>query len=269
MKNILILGGDNRNVFLFNLLNSEGYNVQKCFLESDLKEKISKSDVIISGIPFSKDGEFITNNFGETIKISSFLKYMEKKIFIAGKIDKKIVEELQVKNNYVIDLMENNKLAIRNTIPTVEGIVSLIIGNTDFCVCDSNIAVLGFGRVGKQATKILKSLGANVFVYEINKNEVANITLSGYNILNDFENSLSNMNVIVNTVPSRILEEKQLNYLNEKVLIIDVSSNPGGVDYDYADKKGIKVIHALGIPGKVAPKTVAVYIYEAIKDFIK
>ena len=40
-------------------------------------------------------------------------------------------------------------------------------------------------------------------------------------------------------------------------LVIDIASVPGGVDFQAAKKAGIPVIHALGLPGKYAPKSSA------------
>ena len=47
-------------------------------------------------------------------------------------------------------------------------------------------------------------------------------------------------------------------------LIIDLASKPGGVDMDAARDLGVKVIWALGLPGKVAPVTAGNIIKETI-----
>ena len=49
----------------------------------------------------------------------------------------------------------------------------------------------------------------------------------------------------------------------------DVASNPGGIDKASAQKLGLKVITALGIPGKEMPKTAGRYIKETIDKLIK
>lgn len=45
--------------------------------------------------------------------------------------------------------------------------------------------------------------------------------------------------------------------------------NPGGVDKIKAEMYKIKVITALGIPGKIAPETAAKYIKSAIEEKLK
>ena len=57
-------------------------------------------------------------------------------------------------------------------------------------------------------------------------------------------------------------------FSNKNTLIIDVASKPGGVDFEYAKRNGYKVIHALGIPGKIAPRTAATYMKNIIEKYI-
>ena len=61
--------------------------------------------------------------------------------------------------------------------------------------------------------------------------------------------------IIFNTVPAPVISRQVLDELAPETLIIDLASEPGGTDFDYASKLGITVVHALGIPGKFAPRT--------------
>jgi len=49
-------------------------------------------------------------------------------------------------------------------------------------------------------------------------------------------------------------------------LIIDLASYPGGIDFEIAKELGIKTNWALGLPGKVSPKSVATYMMEKLKN---
>jgi len=40
-----------------------------------------------------------------------------------------------------------------------------------------------------------------------------------------------------------------------RAVIIDLASKPGGTDFRYAERRGIKALLAPGLPGIVAPKT--------------
>ena len=66
-----------------------------------------------------------------------------------------------------------------------------------------------------------------------------------------------------------ILDDTNLDLLKKDCVIIDVASNPGGVDKNAAKKRGIKLIWALSLPGKVAPTTSAEYIKDTLYNVLK
>ena len=61
--------------------------------------------------------------------------------------------------------------------------------------------------------------------------------------------------IVFNTVPVLILNKDVLKKFKRSCLIIDLASNPGGTDFDYAKKLNLKTIWALGLPGKYSPRT--------------
>lgn len=270
--NISFIGGDNRNLILSDLFEAENNNVFRYGLYEDmesLKKCMESADIIVTAVPFSNDSENIyAPNTNKMIKIVNFISLANNKTIFGGKISNEFVIKMEEKNNKVIDIMKNESLAIKNTIPTAEGIIKILIENTDITIHESSIAVLGFGKVGKQTAKVLHSLGANIFCYDIKKEEVANIEMCGYNVLEDICKALGKMDIIINTIPQLILSQEILESINKRSLILDVSSKPGGVDFEYANKNNYKVIHALGIPGKIAPKTSAKYIKEIIENLV-
>lgn len=272
MKNITIIGGDNRNVYLSGLFKEYGYVVNKSFLPDDngtFEDNIENSNIIIIPMPVSMDNIHIYTPLSDKkLKISDFIKLVKDKIVIGGKLSNNLIEQLQKNNNKVFDLMDNEELVIKNTIPTAEGIVKLLVENTDIALVDSNIAVLGFGRVGKRVAYVLDKLGAKIFCYDIKKEEVANIKSCSYNVIEDICSNLGKFDIIINTIPEYIISKKELDTIRKGTFLLDVASNPGGFDHDYAKSIGLNCIHALGIPGKVAPKTSAKYIKEIIEKLI-
>ena len=64
---------------------------------------------------------------------------------------------------------------------------------------------------------------------------------------------LCGYDLVVNTVPARVLSEKELRDLKPGCLVIDLASKPGGVDFEAATRLGVRAIWALSLPGKVAP----------------
>ena len=70
---------------------------------------------------------------------------------------------------------------------------------------------------------------------------------------------LADMDLIINTIPDKVLDQAKLELIEKESLVIDLASKPGGVDFEKAGQIGIKVIWALSLPGKVAPVTAANY----------
>ena len=60
-----------------------------------------------------------------------------------------------------------------------------------------------------------------------------------------------------------------LKSIAQNTLILDLASMPGGVDKNAAKLLKIKVIHALGLPGKMAPYEAAIAIKNVILNLTK
>lgn len=230
-------------------------------------ENLSLADIIVSPIPFSKDGENIT---GTKIKIDEFCKSCINKKLISGAINKENRRKLEINNVEYVDLMELDEMAILNAIPTAEGTVLEVLKETNFTIFNSNVLILGFGRVGKIICNTFKGLGAKVYCEARKEKDLALIYSMGYNDinLNKLNNYLDKMDIIINTVPYMMLDEKRLKLLKKDCFVIDVSSKPGGVDFEAAKTVGINAKLVLGIPTKVAPKTAAEYMKKIIDRII-
>ena len=112
----------------------------------------------------------------------------------------------------------------------------------------SNILVMGFGRIGKIVAKMLQGIGAKVFCEARKKEDLAYIQAFGYTPidLSDLEENLGKFDIIINNIPTLILDKSRLNLLKKDVLILDLASKPGGVDFEYAKKQNIKTIWEIG-----------------------
>ena len=281
MNTFSVIGGDLRSVKLAQLLqkdrntvivnsmekNEEIISNLKINLESDIKIAIEKSDIIIAPTPFSKNGEDLFTVFSDKkIKISDLYGNYSDKIFLGGNISQEVFDNLSVSYKKVYDLMKVESLTILNTIATAEGTIDTIIQNTDTIIHGSNILILGFGRVAKTLAYKLKALDANITCAARKEADLAWIKTYGYNVLNiNFvKDELKQFDVIVNTVPHVILGEEELKNVKNNVLLVDLASKPGGIDFKVADMLNIKYVWALALPGKIAALSSAEFIKEYI-----
>ena len=193
------------------------------------------------------------------------------KTFLAGQLSEKIINNLQEKNVKYIDLLKREELVVLNTIATAEGAIQITMENTQKTIHGSNVLIMGFGRVGKVLAKMLDGIGAKVSCEARKNSDIAWIKAYGYNPihLSELESELGNYDIIINTIPFQILDENRLKCIKKECTIIDLSSNPGGVDRRAARELGLKLIWALSLPGKVAPMTSAEFIKETLYHILK
>lgn len=256
--------------FFLHLICSESMNCQKDFKEKllelinigsnirvtyDIDEVIDISNIIVTPVPFNKICEFITipkfiSKINEKDDLSTFLLY-------AGLLDKESQDLLNNSNIKYIDYSKSEKLAIYNSISTAEGIIAeaIIAKNTN--LHHSKVLVLGYGKCGKTLAWKLKNLDAKVTVCARKEEDLESAYSMGLNAIN-LHNLIMEINkydYIFNTIPIIILNEELLSKVNPECVILDIASNPGGVDKNAALRLKISVRHVLGIPGKYAPKS--------------
>ena len=277
-----IIGGDLRLINLAKMISKDNkvyiYGQEKLedFLSKEdnliicnsLEEVMKNSRIIVSSIPFSKDGIDIYAPFSSSsIRINDLVDYLNDKIFFAGSIQEYFYQlVIDNKKLKIVDLMKEEDLTILNTIATAEGTILEIIQNTDINIHGSKILILGFGRVAKVLAKKLLALDAKVICAARKDRDFAWMEALGLEKtnINNLGDNLRQYDVIINTVPKLILDKNRLQNVRKDTLLIDLASKPGGINQIACKELGLKSIWALAIPGKVAPVTSAIYIKNTI-----
>ncbi|MDY3929688.1 MAG: dipicolinate synthase subunit DpsA [Clostridia bacterium] len=279
-KRISVIGGDLRQLTLAELLSGDGYEVSiygfgknsmsdKYKIMKDLSE-IKKSEVIILPMPVSLDNVNINSPLNDKeIPLRKLSEYAGKaKLVLGGRIGSDIYELF--KNVKCIDYYKREELSVKNAVPTAEGAVGIAMEELPITINKSKCLVVGYGRIGKTLSKILKSMGADVTVSARKYSDLAWIDVNGYNAVhsNDIIGVAEKFDIIFNTVPALILNEDVLKRVNPDCVIIDLASKPGGVDFEKAGDLGLNVIWALSLPGRVAPITSGKIIKETVDNII-
>ncbi len=283
-KSIAVVGGDLRIVKLIEMLIKDGYKVYTYALENaedllmldnvemcpTLEETLSYSKVVVGPVPLSSDRKRVSSPFGRNIvELDEFIEALNGKYLIAGNVT--IKDELDLNNVQFTDLFKREEFSVLNTIATAEGTIQIAMEETQRTIHGSNVLVMGFGRIGKVLAKMLDGIGAKVYC-EARKNEdISWIKAYGYNPihLNDLNDHLDKFDIIINTIPFQILTGDRLDLVKKDTVIVDLASNPGGVDRKAARERNLRVIWALSLPAKVAPLTSAEFIKETIYHVLK
>ena len=281
IKNIAVIGGDLRIVKLIGMLKKENYEVNTYALEktneinnkaNTLQECINGADIVVGPLPLSSNSEYINTPFSDKkITIDELLDNLEGKTFIAGSVKQEVYDKIEGRDITILDIVKREELAVLNAISTAEGAIQIAINETPKNLHGNNVLVLGFGRIGKVLAKMLDGIGSRVACEARKTTDLAWIKAYGYEPINliELKENLSRFDIIINTIPYVVLDRGMLEEVKQDALIIDLASNPGGVDRDAIKELGIKFNWALSLPGKVSPVTSAEFMKETLINMFK
>ena len=164
-------------------------------------------------------------------------------------------------------MMEDTGVAIKNAVPTSEGVISYLIDNRIKTISNSQILVIGYGICGRDLAKKLKALGANVYALVRNREKECEAHSDAIKPIYFDAVFNSCFDVIINTVPQQILTNDNLDKTQE-ALLIDISSKPYGFNIEYARQLNKKSALIQGIPGKYAVQTAGEILGEYIDHIL-
>ena len=287
MKNkIAIIGGDLRIAKLATMLAKEENEIYVYGLEKSddiknvtniiecptIKKTIENVEIVIGPIPFSSNVNMINMPFSDKeITIREMMHNINAKVLIAGGISPEVYEMANDEYVEIIDIMKREELAVLNTIATAEGTIQIAIENTNRILHGSEVLILGFGRIGKVLARKLAGLSVKVTCAARKDEDFAWIEAFGHKAvnINHLGENLKNFDIIINTVPHIVLTESKLQFVKNDVLLIDLASNPGGIDKRAVKERNLKFVWALSLPGRVAPTTSAEFIKNTIYNILK
>ncbi len=222
--------------------------------------EFEQMDSIILPVPGTNaEGKVETIFSSEEVVLSEdILSRLPKHCTIYSGISNPYLDSVTKKANIkLVQLFERDDVAIYNSIPTVEGTIMMAIQHTDITIHGSRTVVLGLGRTGMSVARAFHALGAKVKVGARKTEHIARIHEMGVEPfqLEQLAQAVSDADIVINTIPANIVTAKVIAGMPAHTLIIDLASKPGGTDFRYAEKRGIKALLAPGLPGIVAPKT--------------
>lgn len=281
-----VIGGDERQLVIAQTLSNAGFEVAVFGFKAsgafrggitrstDLHGAVHDSSAIVLPLPYSRDGKNIFCPLGSTREQAVgihelFGELTPNQLVIGGNFDEKIEQEANSNGIKICDYYKREEISVLNAVPSAEGALEVAMHELPVTLYGSSVHVLGFGRIGKVLSKALYALGADVTVYSRADADIAWAKVYGYHSaditkLDTLSVPFSGAAVIFNTVPKQLIGENLLKKISSDTLIIDLASEPGGIDTEAAERLGIKVIRALSLPGKTAPVSAGKIISEGI-----
>jgi len=163
-------------------------------------------------------------------------------------------------------MIEDKAVAIKNAIPTSEGVLAYLLMNRKQTLEGSRALVIGYGICGRDLADRLRGLGVRVSALVRNREKAAMAAADGVKPI--YLNQLPErpFDIIINTVPQKVLTNEMLD-ITAGALLIDIASAPYGFDMEHAKRLNSKSTLLPGIPGKNAPQTAGEILGEYI-DFV-
>lgn len=161
-----------------------------------------------------------------------------------------------------VDLLQDARYLAENARITADCALRIAAPLLKVTFADSHVLVLGWGRIGKCLSQLLRGLGAQVTVAARKEADRAILTALGYQAADPtgLTDILPRCQLLFNTVPELLLGQEQL-ALCPGCVKIDLASRPGLSGHD--------VVWARGLPGIHAPESSGRRIAEAFLRLYK
>jgi len=280
---IAVIGGDRRDLVLMQGLVSLGARVRavgfaaseelkQIELLADLETAINGAKVLILPMqgtdPEGKIKTLDNSMLLLTRPIASLIPHGT--VFIIGAARGFLRNWASVYGWKLLEIAEMDDVAILNAIPSAEGAIQIAMEQLPITIHGSQSFVLGFGRLGKTLARMLAGIGATTTVAARKSADHARIYEMGYCPVqfDELQDHIPAAEIIFNTVPQLVLDEKILRLVKRDALIIDLGAYPGGTDFKAAQELGITALTAPGLPGKVAPTTGGKILAQVIPPLI-
>lgn len=245
---IFIDCSDKRLFFVKSKLEKLKFNVQ--ILDFLRLDRISSEDIVILSPAYKwklEDTKILPNN--ATI--------------ICGAISEEVRIIFNKKQIKHFNLMEDETFVLKNANLTAEGMLADLIFYTKKSIYDCNILILGGGRVAKAVALTLFKLGINFGISMRNDNKLLESQLITNNIVSwqNYKEKLFEYDVVINTIPSKLFNEEDLNKFKTNSLVFELASKQclEGLSF-----KNFTYVLCPALPAKYCPEAAGELVFKYV-----
>ncbi len=184
-------------------------------------------------------------------KLEKLLEVFPKTVtIVGGNLDHPLLSDYKK-----IDLLKDGQYLADNAAITAHCALKVALRHSRAILPDCRILIIGWGRIGKCLSVLLKDLGCIVTVATRKSGDRAILSAMGYQTEDSFNMSSAKYDIIFNTSPEPVLSVN-----NNDTLAIELASTPGLI--------GENIISARGLPSKEAPASSGKLIAQTIHRII-
>lgn len=270
-KTFGVIGGDRRQSELAALLAADGNSVYTYGLDAwkpvgmGTLDRAAAADVVILPLPLCRGDGVLNCEERPMPTIDLFRRLRPGQLILAGQVKPQQHQEAAACGLTLEDYFLREELTVANAAATAEAAVQVAMDHLDRTLLGLDCLVLGFGRIGRLLSHRLHGLGARVTATARRPEDLAWIRAYGLQALETggLDGNLSPFGVVFNTIPSTVLDAPLLAQLPKDCLCVELASVPG-IDLAAAEKLGLPNLWARSLPGRMAPRTAAAVIRDAV-----
>ena len=236
-----IASRDERYKYLCTLLNNSGHTARIVN-----GEEIEFPDALI--LPIKRE-----HTDDELYAISKRI-YKDAKVFYGG--DEFVRQSFRAE---FVDYSKNEYFLLDNARITAEAFFTVWQREAKESLLGKKILISGYGRLGKYLAKMLSSFGAKIYVFARRDEVKLQAQNDGFFSVDLAESTM--VDAVINTVPSVIFNCDLLSKIPKDTYLFELASKTG-----FEETEG--VVFALGLPGKILPKSAAEAIYNAVISYL-
>lgn len=259
--NILIIGGDRRMNIAKGELENYGYTVKTLGVSNGEDGNPEKADVILLPVPTTRDGKTVFCPQSDKIIPLDSINNLKKDTLVLS-----CGYDFEKEN--CVNYLKLDSFSVLNAVPTAEGAIAKAINDIPFCLWQSKVLVIGYGRVAKILAERLLAFKCKLTVSARKPTDFAFLDARGIERIHtrDVPEKAKNFDIIFNTVDVDIFGEKD--FENLKNLYLYDLSTKGCINFKKAEAFGINALKLPAIPAKTAPKTAAKIIAQTANQLI-
>lgn len=280
-SSITILGGDMRQCYAAEYLYSLGWNVICChmpvfpfksgIMQADsLTDALEYSRFILTPTPLTRDNKnlFQTETNEPLCHLDDLWDSLTSNHKLAAcNLPAEHRKTLENTGCEILDFGNDAFFQNQNAALTAEGLLAEVIRCTPFALSSVNILLLGYGCCGTAIGKLFRPLCGNIYLIEQDIEKQANARKQGFSPIctDDFSRILPECRLVINTVPTSIMDTAQLAQLHNSCHIFDIASAPFGFPADITEQCLLPHFRLPGIPGRFSPVTAGEIIGRTIE----
>lgn len=175
---------------------------------------------------------------------------------ICGMVEEELKETAKKEKWKLMNVLEDEGFLLENAQLTAEGAVYKAMQAKKGALCRRECLVVGYGRIGRYLTQMLRGLGSRVTV-AARKEKARHAAGENSVSIEDIPYTIGRMDCVFNTVPSLVITENALEKVKKQALLMELASQPYGVDMAAAERLHVPVQIEGGLPGRYCPMDAA------------